>query len=335
MRTAIQNKDIDTVKCMIETDPEKLNMQLPTGSWLSMAISCEADEIIEYFLDINIDLSITNEGKSKENVINTAAAYGTPEMIMQLHDAGAEIHYEKDEQNPIWNAFYKENVSTFQFLIKMSEENMSKEDFQMLYDGLCKAAVNYQKPKMQSALGFALSKQVCVTANFSREKLKNFFKKGIIKFTAKLIKEYQDKHIYGMSLEIDKDSKACFFYINTKEDYKEKIAGGTMGASSWYYYFCTYEWNLIEETPKFFKDATEYMLDEAGDTNMMDLYDCYVAAIQELINEECFRKLGCADMVMLINANDIYDKEELIEIFKIINTEESVNDIILHIDDFY
>ena len=51
MRDAIKQGNIEVVNRLIKLDNDKINLVLPTGSWLNLAVLTQNKDLIDYFFE--------------------------------------------------------------------------------------------------------------------------------------------------------------------------------------------------------------------------------------------------------------------------------------------
>ena len=97
MRDAIKQGNIEVVNRLIKLDNDKINLVLPTGSWLNLAVLTQNKDLIDYFLKAGIDKDIKIPG-TNGNALNDAAAVADDEYEKLLTDAGMTIYTPTDEE---------------------------------------------------------------------------------------------------------------------------------------------------------------------------------------------------------------------------------------------
>ena len=124
MREAIRENDINKVKSLVEEDREKLNLVLPTGSWLNLAVVNKSKELIDFFIEAGIDTDI-KISSTQGNAINDAAAVCDSELIQYLMTKGIGMNILCDESNPIFDAINANNIDNLKFLLQLQKVLMN------------------------------------------------------------------------------------------------------------------------------------------------------------------------------------------------------------------
>ena len=131
MREAIKQENILEVNRLIKADNEKLNLVLPTGSWLNLAVLTHNKNLIDCFLKAGIDKDIKIPG-TNGNAINDAAAVADTQLIGYLLTYGIKISYMCDESNPIYDAISGNKADNVAYLLELERKKMTEEEYKKL-----------------------------------------------------------------------------------------------------------------------------------------------------------------------------------------------------------
>lgn len=335
MREAIKNDNLKRVQDLLQEDKEKLNLVLPTGSWLNLAITHKANDIIIYLVTQGIDKEILI-ASTKGNALSTAAAVGNTEILQYLLDSGFELKCECNDSNPIFSAVRGNNILALNFLMELERERLGSEEYEQLINKIIEEAKMISNESILNMLGMENNKNdISSEVLIDKNKLMDFLLQGVKEAVTEALKLYTDSYIYIMSLEIDVNDFSCYLYVNTKENLETKLQESN-GEDRWYYYFCEDEWDVIEDSPKYFVRATEYM-QEIGikREQIMEIYDIAAEAVAVMRQENFFQYAYQNKIIFAFKAYEEGSQEEIIALFKKVNEEKDCADFIDNIDDFF
>lgn len=335
MREAIKNDDLKKVQELLQEDKDKLNLVLPIGSWLNLAITCQAVDIMEYLLDQGIDQQILI-ASTKGNSLSNAAAVGTPELLKYLLSRGIKLICECNDSNPIFSSIRGNNISTLKFLLELEKEKLSNKEYEQLSNKIIEEARIISNDSILSMMGVENSEKDTLSKKLIDEsRLRGFLVQEIKNVVEETLSLYADSTVYIMSLEIDTNNYSCYLYVNTKENLAAKLQR-VKGKNIWYYYFCENEWDVIEDSPKYFVKTTGYMREiEIEHRQIMQVYNIVAEAVVALQKENFFKEVYGNNIIFAFNAYDVCSKKEIIELFRKVNEEKDCIDYADNIDDFF
>lgn len=253
MRDAIKQGNIEVVNRLIKLDNDKINLVLPTGSWLNLAVLTQNKDLIDYFLKAGIDKDIKIPG-TNGNALNDAAAVADTELIEYLLSCGIKISHACDESNPIYDAISGNKPDNVAYLLELEKAKVTEDE----YKKLCAWIINEADlVRNESILKLMAAKKENNIQNSGSmiSNIEKEMKAAIINAVEAVIKYYAKENIYIISIEVDSNF-VFYFYVNTEEHYKKNIE--RYGENDkWLYRFCENEWYIYEETPKYFDNITQ------------------------------------------------------------------------------
>lgn len=331
MRNAIQNKELESVKKLLEEDEDKLNLVLPTGGWMNVAITYHSWEVMEYLLEKEIDKEILLPS-NKGTALSTGAVYGNPKLIEFLIQSGYRLICDCDNSNPIFSALTSNKIENFQFLLELEKKEMTEEQYLQLCEMIVTEAKKTSNKKILEIMNVQVVEDKSIhMLNIDKALVKEMLKESIKKFMNDVIEAYDQEVVYITSIEIDAKDYKCYCYVNTKENLNSKVAKNK-GKNKWYYYFCENEWDIIENAAEYFDKFTKYMYKECTYTyDMYELYEVVAEAVAESRREEkCMNNI-----IWVINAYNYCSQEEMIMLFTKMNKEEDCKDYIENLNAFF
>ena len=253
MRDAIKQGNIEVVNRLIKLDNDKINLVLPTGSWLNLAVLTQNKDLIDYFLKAGIDKDIKIPG-TNGNALNDAAAVADTELIEYLLSCGIKISHACDESNPIYDAISGNKPDNVAYLLELEKAKVTEDE----YKKLCAWIINEADlVRNESILKLMAAKKENNIQNSGSmiSNIEKEMKAAIINAVEAVIKYYAKENIYIISIEVDSNF-VFYFYVNTEEHYKKNIE--RYGENDkWLYRFCENEWYIYEETPKYFDNIIQ------------------------------------------------------------------------------
>lgn len=331
MRAAIEKGSLCKVKKLIAEDHDKLNMALPTGSWLNLAVRHQQKDIMEFLLAQGIDKNIPIPS-NKGNSINTAARTGNVELIDRLIHSGVKINLALDDSNPVFDAVDNNKIDALKFILEAEKHHMEISDYEKLLSLIKERAEIMQNSNVLSLLGDNGNHECSErNGNFDADKLKKLLCEGIKKCFLKVLEIYDEENIYIISLEADGDSKLFYMYVNTEENLKRKPKKENI--SEWYCRFCENEWYVFSDSPQYFEEATKYI--STINIDIMELYSMIAEAFTSIRKDKFFDKCGSGKIILTVNAYEHCDRNDMIQLFCKMNNKKDCDNYINNIDEFY
>jgi uncharacterized protein len=115
--TAVAESDFKRIKSIIKNNPELLKHETPNGSWLHVAARINNIDIIEYFINLGLDIN-QKGGFSKSMPIDLAVSEGNIEVVKYFLKKGAIFDESAPERNPLFAAIHKGNLEILKLLVK-------------------------------------------------------------------------------------------------------------------------------------------------------------------------------------------------------------------------
>lgn len=331
MRDAIEKGDLCKVKNLIAEDNDKLNMVLPTGSWLDLAVRHQQKDIMEFLLAQGIDKNILI-ASNKGNSINTAARTGNVEFIDRLIHSGVKINLTIDDSNPVFDAVDNNKIDALKFILEAEKHNMEISDYEKLLSLIKERSEIMSNSNILRLFGDNGNNE-CFERNekFDADKLKKLLCEGIKKCFLKVLEIYNEENIYIISLEADANSKLFYMYVNTEENLKRKPKKENI--SEWYYRFCENEWYVFNDSPKYFAEATKYI--STINVDIMELYSMIAEAFISIRKDKFFDKSYSGKIILSVNPYEYCDRNDMIQFFCKLNNRDDCDNYVNHIEEFY
>lgn len=135
IRTAVKRDQLNSVKDLLEKEPEMLTWITPFGSWLHIAAAHGNLDIIRYLIDVGMDINIQG-GTFSTNALERAAAKGNLKIAEYLINKNIEFDISEPDRNPLFAAIYGGHLdvvkllvnNNFDISIKYSGDNMENMD---------------------------------------------------------------------------------------------------------------------------------------------------------------------------------------------------------------
>lgn len=106
---AIRGRNIDELRELFSTFPDMIDYQTKfMGSWLHIAAKESSVEVVEFLIDLGLDLNIESP-RDKSKAIVGAAANGNLEIVSYLISKAADIDTDSIDANPLISAIYGRN----------------------------------------------------------------------------------------------------------------------------------------------------------------------------------------------------------------------------------
>ncbi|WP_459502371.1 ankyrin repeat domain-containing protein [Bacillus sp. C1] len=117
IRGAIKNGQLDTLRDLLEKEPEMLTWMTPFGTWLHVATSHGHLEIIEYLINAGMDIHVQG-GTFSTNALERAATKGHLEIAEYLINHNIEIDTSEPDRNPLFAAIYGGHFKIVKLLVE-------------------------------------------------------------------------------------------------------------------------------------------------------------------------------------------------------------------------
>ncbi|MGF7046954.1 ankyrin repeat protein [Paenibacillus sp. DS2015] len=135
IRSAIKSVKLDTLRNLLEKNPEMLEWMTPFGTWLHVAAAHGYLEIVEYLINAGININAQG-GTFSTNALERAAAKGHLDITEYFINHNIEIDISEPDRNPLFAAIYGGHFEIVKLLveknidisIKYSGENMNDMD---------------------------------------------------------------------------------------------------------------------------------------------------------------------------------------------------------------
>ncbi|MFI8707948.1 ankyrin repeat domain-containing protein [Bacillus sp. NPDC077411] len=135
IRDAIKGGQLDTLRSLLEKDPEMLTWMTPFGTWLHVATAHGHLKIVEYLISVGIDIHAQG-GTFSTNALERAATKGHLDIAEYLINYNIEIDTSEPDRNPLFAAIYGGHFEIVKLLvennidisIKYSGDNMRDMD---------------------------------------------------------------------------------------------------------------------------------------------------------------------------------------------------------------
>ena len=335
MDKAIEGGNLEEVKKLIGDDTEKLQMSIPRGNWLHLAVTYEQLEIVKYLLDAGIDRNVEKAGG---NALSTAARIGSVEMIQYLMQNGVKLITTVDKKNTLFATIPGHRIEAFQYLAELEKEILTEAEYTTLLEMVIKEAEIFAAKNILKMLKADKKEKPRKIQKEQKDRIIELFKEGAKTCFEALPGYYEGETIYIVSLECEESLSKVFLHVNTIENLQESLedADDDMKDEICYYKYCEDEWYIFDESPEYFANVGKYIKDE-GIQNSDDSiwYKLIVEAVSKLCKEKFFETIGLGDILITIYEHDTYSQEEFVKLFKKMNKGKDVEEFIDNMDDFY
>lgn len=116
MKKAIKQGDLLAVKKIVSDTPQILGANTPFGTWLQIAASYGQTEMVNYFIECDIDVN-----KSSDVIdggpLGEACAKGYIDIVKILLEKGAVLDVSSAAKNPMFAAIYGDNIEVVKYLV--------------------------------------------------------------------------------------------------------------------------------------------------------------------------------------------------------------------------
>ncbi|WP_141993220.1 ankyrin repeat domain-containing protein [Bacillus sp. B4EP4a] len=117
IRGAIKSGQLDTVKDLLEKEPEMLTWMTPFGTWLHIAAAYGRLEIIQYLMNAGISTNAQG-GTFSTNALERAATKGHLDIAEYLINQNVEIDTSEPDRNPLFAAIYGGHFEIVKLLVE-------------------------------------------------------------------------------------------------------------------------------------------------------------------------------------------------------------------------
>ncbi|AIF42599.1 ankyrin repeat domain-containing protein [Virgibacillus sp. SK37] len=117
IRTAIKKGQTDTVKDLLEKEPDMLTWMTPFGTWLHVASAHGHLEIVEYLINAGIDVNAQG-GTFSTNALERATAKGQLDIAKYLISKNVEFDISEPDRNPLFAAIYGGHLEIVKLLVE-------------------------------------------------------------------------------------------------------------------------------------------------------------------------------------------------------------------------
>lgn len=337
----IRNNNLEEAEALIEECKEIISTPTSAGKTiLHDAVSCNLFELTDKLINMGIDINI--ESRAFGLAINLSK---NVEMAEYLLSKGLKINMSldlADMKNPVLISAKYNKTEMFKYwmdkeleLIKeetVKEELISKA-LEIATMCACRGIVeiierNYREVQPEN-------ETVLEEFDFEKYKIKML---DVIKRA--LLRELSNctEHIYGLCLYGDAHLSGTTVVLNTIENLERNNDNEEA-----YFKYCVEEWDIWSEEDtlgvSLSKEVSGYLellknrdnYDEFRDK----IFDIHISILKEL-RENKFIELHFGESILLLYyIREYFSQEEVINIAKILNSGELLEDYITHIDEFY
>ncbi len=152
----INSGDIGEAKQLLISDSSLLNFITPFGSWLNIAARAGELEMIEFLIELNMDINL-KEGVPRCSALANASSEGYIDIVEFLYNKGAILDISEPTSNPLFSAIYGGHLNIVEFLVSKGI------DITVKYTG--------DKMKNMGAYEFAIERGELEIAEYLRMKL--------------------------------------------------------------------------------------------------------------------------------------------------------------------
>lgn len=165
IRSTIKIGQLDTLKSLLEKEPEMLTWMTPFGTWLHVATAHGHLDIVKYLINAGIDVN-TQGGNFSTNALERAATQGYLDITEYLINQSIEFDTSEPDRNPLFAAIYGSHFKIVQLLV---ENNI---DISIKYSG--------NSMKDMDAYAFAIERGQMEIAEYLKRKMDENEQKEII-----------------------------------------------------------------------------------------------------------------------------------------------------------
>ncbi len=105
IRVALRNEDIDHLSSLLASDPNRVNMVTPFGTWLHVASRIGNLDVVKKLVEAGADINIS-AGTFETGSLKTAVSAGHLCVVEYLLSLGAEMDLSEPFKNPLFSAIY-------------------------------------------------------------------------------------------------------------------------------------------------------------------------------------------------------------------------------------
>ncbi|MDE6947903.1 MAG: DUF4303 domain-containing protein [Anaeroplasmataceae bacterium] len=334
IKEAIKNGNLNLVKMLTEGQDI---IELDRLYWLlKWAVTYQHIDIIKYLLDRGIDI---NTVYIHDNVLNAAAGVGNIEIVNFLLEKGINIVCTQNDRNPASRALGSDRLDIFKLLLEKEKELLNIDEYEELVEYFREEVLVYCYKDIMEYLGVNVTKDLGKKpSKTDRNKLVASMTEGIKQAIRDALSLFEDEKIYIFSFEIDDIMSNITIYVNSEENLKAQIddADEEDKEDIYYYKYCEDEWNVIEDSIKYFKKVANYVKKYNLYEDDIRQWDYMILdALRKIREEKYVEKLYKSPIMLTIYMHGHCDENEMIEVFKQINDESTYREYIDHIEDFF
>jgi ankyrin repeat protein len=117
IRGAIKSGQLETLKDLLEKEPEMLTWVTPFGTWLHIAAAHGHLEMIKYLINAGIDTNAQG-GTFSTNALERAATKGHLDIVEYLINQNVKIDTSEPDRNPLFAAIYGGHLDIVKYLVQ-------------------------------------------------------------------------------------------------------------------------------------------------------------------------------------------------------------------------
>ena len=332
---AIELGDIEVVKELLENDDSKINMIIPRGNWLNVAVAYQQFEIVKYLLEIGIDKNIMS--RTGNSIVN-AARTGNVEMVEYLLQNGVDLTCTLDMLNPVVLAAQSDRLEMVEYLLDKERQVLSTEQYESLIKLLIEKAEIFSCKRVLKYFGVEKAVKNKVITKTQKNKIIQLIKDGVKECFEGIKEECCGEKIYILSVECEENLSKIYVYMNTVENLNNQLetAEIDMKDQIFYYKYCEDEWYVFDDSPQYFTSIAKYIKEkQITNDDMVMWYGFIVDAICELRKDMFFEQTYEEDVLCTIYGHDVCSEKEISEFFKRMNAGRNCEEYIENMEQFY
>lgn len=117
IRNAIKSGQLETLRDLLENEPEMLTWMTPFGTWLHVAAAHGHLEIVEYLINAGIDVNAEG-GTFSTNALERATTKGHLDIAKYLISRNVEMDISEPDRNPLFAAIYGGHLEIVKLLVE-------------------------------------------------------------------------------------------------------------------------------------------------------------------------------------------------------------------------
>lgn len=131
--TAIKTGDIELLEIALKDNEKLLKLATPLGSWLHIATEKGQSSVVEFLLNLGIDINVKG-GPSSVTPLNTAAYEGYIDILDLFLAKGAEMDVSEPDRNPLFAAIHAGHIDVAKKLLEHGIDATVKYSGQSMQD---------------------------------------------------------------------------------------------------------------------------------------------------------------------------------------------------------